>query len=486
MSNLHIAVIHFGDRPEIFATLERFLRSYHNSKQTIPLVVLTDEKTQFPADFPYDVRRMSWSPEDGRAIIRVGEPGTQFDVKGAILWAALDKLDRFLCVDGDTVLVRDLAPQLAKLPTVDVVMAPDAVDGLHNAGVMWFGASDHTATRNLYLTTFLEARINPPGRVDLLEQDVWNMLRLLHGETLPMRLNWQSHFWGGSESACIIHKHGKHKDAPDAILPAPTLPNPRRLCIGTPHMGMVHDAHRDSLDALREALPPETVVLVPRVRSSCLVKSRDICLSMALQFGAESTLFWDSDIVANVETALRILSHNEDIVGALYSLKAHPGRWILDELPGERVREDGLVRVRDMGTGFKRIKTSVLRRMILEYPQLEYVVDDPGHGEIVRWNFNWTGVKDRRFLTEDYGFDALAEGLGIPIYADTKAIVGHWGHVCYPLAAIPLPGIPYEAPKPPAPMPPKFYNNVGVMDPDRPGAQELRDLIEPPGNTVLD
>ena len=438
-----IVTIYFGNQPERLTILERMLRSYHTSGQTLPLIILTDATTDVgDLDKAYDVRRITFTPEESRALIRVGEPGVAFDVKGAMLWEFLGKHDQFLYVDSDVEFVRDIAEKVAALPLVDVALAPDVVAELYNAGVIWFGASDHKDTRQLYAALFAEYRIDPPGRVDLLEQDIWGMIRRTHEHTLPMALNWQSHFWGAWSKALVIHKHGADKNAPDEVREEPKLPLHHIVVIGTPHVGMVHDAHRDALDEANVALTEAGYIPVTnRCRSSSLVKARDTILANALRVGAKQTLFWDSDIIANPSTILRMLSHKQELIGALYSLKAHPGRWILDEINGEKVDSDGILRVLDIGTGFKVIRTSMLRKLALAYPDIEYESDDPNLPG-VRWNFSWVGVRNRRFLTEDYGFDALADGIGVPCYADTKSVVGHSGIAIYPLEKLALPGQP--------------------------------------------
>jgi GT2 family glycosyltransferase len=118
----------------------------------------------------------------------------------------------------------------------------------------------------------------------------------------------------------------------------------------------------------------------------------------------EWILFVDSDMTPEPETTCRLLSHNVDIVGALYySRDGHymPMYGELQNDPGG-ISASGLRKVDWVGTGCMLIRRKVLEAM--QPPYMEFLA--PGLGE-------------------DVFFCRKARQLGFGVYVDTAHCVGH-------------------------------------------------------------
>lgn len=163
--------------------------------------------------------------------------------------------------------------------------------------------------------------------------------------------------------------------------------------------------------------------------------SRDILARLTLDMKeCEGVLMIDADMKWKPEHVFQILDHNKPIVGGVYARKQVDSRWVMTGLPGEEVDEKtGLLKVKEIGTGFLWIAREVLEKMVKEMPEIEF--DAADERDVVRpmWNFFFQGVRNRRLLGEDYGFCDSARRLGYDILADTRCVIPHTGNADYPL-----------------------------------------------------
>jgi hypothetical protein len=142
-------------------------------------------------------------------------------------------------------------------------------------------------------------------------------------------------------------------------------------------------------------------------------------------------LFIDSDVVFEPEHIVRLLSHDEAIVGGLYALKTGAFHWCVDGIL--KPRQDGLVEVRHTGAGFMAVKREVFERMIEAFgPEIGYTAYDCEGGR-TEHDFFRVGVfheqenKVSRLYSEDWGFCERARELGYKIYVDPKIALKHIG-----------------------------------------------------------
>jgi hypothetical protein len=160
--------------------------------------------------------------------------------------------------------------------------------------------------------------------------------------------------------------------------------------------------------------PIETTVV--NTKSSIVAEARNIAVQRAQEAGADYLLFLDSDMIFPQTVLHRLLLHQKDIVGAIYTKRVAPydllGTVLQDaEAPGA----DGLVEMQRLPTGCLLIRMAVFARMAKPY--FHFTVDLE-HGTL---------------LGEDYVFCDRARQLGYRLWADFSLSqeIGHLGQtVC--------------------------------------------------------
>jgi hypothetical protein len=151
-----------------------------------------------------------------------------------------------------------------------------------------------------------------------------------------------------------------------------------------------------------------------------------------LETDCTDILFIDSDIIFFDKHIERILSHTVPIVGGIYYKKMKEREAVIEGKIGDK-REDGLLQVQYIGTGFLRISREVFELMIEMYTkEIGYISEYTNRKE---WDFFMCGVyrPTNRWLSEDWYFCQRALDLGFKIYADTKCVLEHIGQAIYPL-----------------------------------------------------
>jgi hypothetical protein len=173
---------------------------------------------------------------------------------------------------------------------------------------------------------------------------------------------------------------------------------------------------------------------------SLVCRARNNLASEFLASGCTHMLFIDCDIEFEPWHVARLLSHNKPLVCGMYPLKQIRPGWVVNNVPGEVPQKDGLVKVRESGTGFMLIKREVLVEMAKAHPELEYDKDDNEKGDFKRYDFFSVGVfpdpvsKRRRYLSEDYYFCQRYRAMGGDVWLDTQVRAKHIGRAVYPIA----------------------------------------------------
>lgn len=183
---------------------------------------------------------------------------------------------------------------------------------------------------------------------------------------------------------------------------------------------------------------PIHVVMLPG--ESHVNRARNKLAKMFLNTDCTHMLFVDSDIVFTAEHIEALLARNVDIVGGLYPKKeVGQPKWVINTLEGHaEPDETGLIEVKYTGTGFMLISRAVFERLIFGFQdEIEYD-DDSAGGLGVMWNFFHAGIKNRRFLSEDWWFCEVWRELGGKIHADTSVQLGHTGTVDFPVIPKPF------------------------------------------------
>jgi hypothetical protein len=171
--------------------------------------------------------------------------------------------------------------------------------------------------------------------------------------------------------------------------------------------------------------------LVPRARN-CLTRR-------FLESDCTHLLFIDSDLVYSMDHIKRIMSWGLDIVGGCYCKKSDgPVQLVCNSLGMKENREDGLLEVGYLGTGFMCIARKVFDVMIQEFGKDIWYMLDPDH-QIKEYDFWHCGryeYKDgrpTRYLSEDWWFCQKAMDIGFKIWMDRGVLLAHSGNALYPL-----------------------------------------------------
>lgn len=160
----------------------------------------------------------------------------------------------------------------------------------------------------------------------------------------------------------------------------------------------------------------------------------DLARNFLTTTACDIILFIDIDIVFKPEHVARILEFvgvDRPIVGGRYPAKQVAHRWIENDLPNERPDENGLMRVLELGTGFKAYHRSYFEKVRAAFPEIRYWTDGTD-ANAEAWDFFSMGVVNGRYLSEDYYADYRANRLGIPVFVDTRCELQHEGVFKYP------------------------------------------------------
>ncbi len=229
-----------------------------------------------------------------------------------------------------------------------------------------------------------------------------------------------------------------------------------------------------------------------------VARGRNKIVASALR-GPWKWIAWvDDDIEAedsNPETLalnlIRLLSHRKQVVGGLYTTKHDNPHWVCNTFQEAEIQPDGLLRVGEIGTGFKVYHRGVFETLLSKEPNLAYVCDETLAPE---WGFFCQGLMTcdgkRRWLPEDFWLDQICRKHGIPVYADTKILLRHrdtakdvtyplddeWPRMVGPVVPIPLPPtIDEEIPVPDKSM--KLVIALQYWSGDRAAAMRLAKFI---------
>lgn len=150
-------------------------------------------------------------------------------------------------------------------------------------------------------------------------------------------------------------------------------------------------------------------------------------------------MFIDCDIEFEPWMVHRLVAHNKPLIGGMYPIKQVRPTWVCNQIPGEKPDKQGLVKVRETGTGFMLIRRDVLQAMVAKFPELEFQTDDNEPGAKRRYDFFSVGpytdtvTKKRRYLSEDYYFCQRWRDMGGDVWLDTRIQAKHIGRMTYPV-----------------------------------------------------
>jgi hypothetical protein len=156
-------------------------------------------------------------------------------------------------------------------------------------------------------------------------------------------------------------------------------------------------------------------------------------------------LFLDTDLIFRPEDVQKLydlgVKHGPGIYAGTYPIKQLRPKVVFNNIAGCVPDAEGIVEVREAGTGFMLIHRNVFEQMIEKYgDEIRFSVDtgDPSKPEIFSYDFFSVGVffdpdlKRKRFLSEDWYFCQRWRALGGKVLMHTKTSCNHIGVYNYP------------------------------------------------------
>ncbi|MEJ7639852.1 MAG: hypothetical protein WKF75_18245 [Singulisphaera sp.] len=213
--------------------------------------------------------------------------------------------------------------------------------------------------------------------------------------------------------------------------PGPSIrPSPRRTkaAVLVPYFDGIDQECEQGLHQLEQA----GIRVVRRGGSSAIDVARNVLAAEALHDAAEAMLFIDSDIGFDPLDALRLLARPEPVVAGVYAKK---GRRAMASAFADEVAEahfgDGAFRLYPLkyaATGFLRIRSDVLRRMI-ERLDLPLCNTKWGRGfwPLFQPLIVPDGEGGYHYLGEDWAFSHRLAQIGVTPLADTSIRLWHYG-----------------------------------------------------------
>lgn len=183
-----------------------------------------------------------------------------------------------------------------------------------------------------------------------------------------------------------------------------------RVAIAVPSGDMVHADFATSLAALCHGCASLKIHIL-NAKSSIIAIARNTAVAMAQEAGVDYLWFVDSDMVFPPTALLRLLIHQQDVVGATYVKRVPPHPVLgaaLDPQPADF--PPGLLEMSRIPTGCLLIRMSVFDR--LQRPYFHFDVN-PANGDIVG---------------EDYLFCDKVRAAGMRIWCD-GALSHEIGHI---------------------------------------------------------
>jgi hypothetical protein len=168
--------------------------------------------------------------------------------------------------------------------------------------------------------------------------------------------------------------------------------------------------------------------LIPRGRNNLVSK-------MLFNEAATHLFFIDVDLRFDPEAILKMVCHNQDLVGAVYPMKRLPVKYVINTVQEPiYVPERKLVEVSTLGTGFMCVKRVVLEKMIEAHPELKYN-DNVGIGKqyepFMYGLFDTMIDEHKNYLSEDWTFCYLWRKMGGRVFADYSVKLDHTGYHTY-------------------------------------------------------
>ena len=253
----------------------------------------------------------------------------------------------------------------------------------------------------------------------------------------------------------------------------------KRILIGTPLKGDIPKSYfRTSLQMVTAEIPDVKLDWILLDGPAVQIARNEIA-HYAVEQKFDELIFWDKDVLAQrngedvtASALMRLISHDRDIVTAVYSSRSLNTHWHVHPIKGEEPDVAGLQRVERASIGFSKIKVPVFKKIALANVDRVAMLVDPNKAPKLvpelfpmelkgrntpehRMKQIWAALSEVKndealrariereltirydepnaFISEDFGFCDLARAAGYDIWMDTLMVLGHQASVVVPV-----------------------------------------------------
>lgn len=163
--------------------------------------------------------------------------------------------------------------------------------------------------------------------------------------------------------------------------------------------------------------------------SSIITRARNFLVKRFMDSECTDLLFVDADINFKAADVVRLLamSDGKDVVTGAYPRRGGATSFFtdIDYGPNDEVYiDDGLLRVKRIGTGFMLIRRHVLEELHNKHPEWAYYVDMEKEFHYSVFDFKST---HDGYIGEDYLFCDRVREAGFKVHLDPEINLGHYG-----------------------------------------------------------
>lgn len=192
-----------------------------------------------------------------------------------------------------------------------------------------------------------------------------------------------------------------------------TAPKMPKICIGVPSASQMWTDTAMSLVALSAYSARIYNLAIVSEKNSMITDARTNVVKKALEFGSDYLLWIDSDMTFPMDALQRLISHDKDVVCAIYNKRVHPYETLGKVKGGQAAMADitdsGLVEMDYVPGGFMLVNMRVYRAMI-----------EPEFEQQLFYREMYDRPDKTRMVSEDYYFSERARALGFSLWADLE------------------------------------------------------------------
>lgn len=208
-----------------------------------------------------------------------------------------------------------------------------------------------------------------------------------------------------------------------------------KLFIATPMLGAPAAGYAESLAVTvatfaRDGIPFQRFVVQ---QDSLIHRARNAIAHRFLASKCTHMLMVDADMTFTPDDVLALAGAGVDVIGGVCARKVLPVSHVVTPIEGGETRDDGLVEVSRIGTGFLLVSRHALERIAEAFPDDVYVArhGDADHAGQEVHAFFQSPLVGRELVSEDYFFCDRWRSIGGKVWAHAGVRPGHIGSYVY-------------------------------------------------------